>query len=103
VERRAPLYVELVGPVGLVGPWTIVPAHRAPSGRLISCRAGPTLSAENEAQPSLTSCSCQPRPEKIVLGSCSCRAKKSCWARARVGPKNRALGRPMGLVLNGHL
>jgi hypothetical protein len=29
--------------------------------------------------------------------------KKSCWAHARVGPKNRALGRPMGLVLNGHL
>jgi hypothetical protein len=29
--------------------------------------------------------------------------KKSCWARARVRPKNRAMGWPMGLVLNGHL
>jgi hypothetical protein len=29
--------------------------------------------------------------------------KSSCWARARVGPKVRALGWPMGLVLFGHL
>jgi hypothetical protein len=53
VERSTPLHVELVGPVGLVGPWAIVPAHRAPSGRLISCRAGPALWAENEAQPNV--------------------------------------------------
>jgi hypothetical protein len=30
-------------------------------------------------------------------------SKKSCWAHARVGQKNRAMGWPMGLVLNGHL
>jgi hypothetical protein len=29
--------------------------------------------------------------------------EKSCWARAHVGPKNRDMGWPMGLVLNGHL
>jgi hypothetical protein len=27
----------------------------------------------------------------------------SCWAHARVGPKCRALGWPMGLVLYGHI
>jgi hypothetical protein len=63
----------------------------AASCRLISCCAGPALWAENEAQPSPTSCSCRPGP------------KKSCWARARVGPKNRAMGWPIGLVLNGHV
>jgi hypothetical protein len=86
VGRSTPLYVELVGPFGLVGPWAIVPAHRASSGRLISCRAGPALWVENEAQPSPTSCSCRPRPEKIVLGSCSCRAKKSCFGPTH-GPR----------------
>jgi hypothetical protein len=29
--------------------------------------------------------------------------KKLCWARARVGPNFRAMGRPMGLVLFGQL
>jgi hypothetical protein len=83
-EGATGLYtVVLNGPVGLLGrrasPW-------AASCRLISCRAGPALWAENEAQPSPTSCSCRPGPEKIVLGSCSCRAKKSCYGLAH-GPR----------------
>jgi hypothetical protein len=75
--------VVLNGSVGLLGrcasPWATL-------CRLISCRAGPALWAENEAQPSPTSCSCRPGPEKIVLDSCSCRAKKSCYGRAH-GPR----------------
>jgi hypothetical protein len=77
------------GGVGLAGP-VVLMGHRARvravSGRLFSCRAGSALWAENEAQPSPTSCSCQPRPEKIVLGPCSCRAKKSCFGPAH-GPR----------------
>jgi hypothetical protein len=85
-EGATGLYtVVLNGPVGLLGrrasPW-------AASCRLISCRAGPALWADNEAQPSLTSCSCRPGPEKIVLGSCSCRAKKSCYGLAH-GPRTK--------------
>jgi hypothetical protein len=75
--------VVLNGPLGLLGrrasPW-------AASCQLISCRAGPALWAENEAQPSPTSCSCRPGPEKIVLGSCSCQAKKSWYGLAH-GPR----------------
>jgi hypothetical protein len=86
----------LNGPVGLLGrhasPW-------AASCRLISCRAGPALWAENEAQPNPTSCSCRPGPEKIVLGSCSCRAKKkSCYGLTH-GPRAKwpsILAAPLG-------
>jgi hypothetical protein len=56
------------------------------SGRLFSCRARLALWAQIEAQPSPTSCSCQPRPEKIMLGPCLCRAKKSCFGPAH-GPR----------------
>jgi hypothetical protein len=70
------------GPVGLLGyrasPW-------ATSGRPDSCRAGLSLWIEIAAQHSPTSCS-QPRPEIIVLGSCSCRAKFSCFGPAH-GPR----------------
>jgi hypothetical protein len=76
--------VVLNGPVGLLGrrasPWAVT------SCRLISCRAGSALWAENEAQPSPTSCSCRLGPEKIVLGSCSCQAKISCYGLAH-GPR----------------
>jgi hypothetical protein len=51
-----------------------------------SCRAGPALWADIAAQPSPTSCSCRPRPDNIVLGSCSCRAKKSCFGPTH-GPR----------------
>jgi hypothetical protein len=51
-----------------------------------SCRAGPALWAEIAAQPSPMSCSCRPRPDNIVLGSCSCRAKKSCFGPTH-GPR----------------
>jgi hypothetical protein len=75
-EGATGLYtVVLNGPVGLLGRRASL---WAASCRLISCRVGPALWAENEVQPSPTSCSCRPGP------------KKSCWARARVGPKNRA-------------
>jgi hypothetical protein len=82
-EGATDLYtVVLNGPVGLLGrrasPW-------AASCRMTSCRAGPALWAEDEAQPCPTLCSCRPGPEKIVLGSCSCRAKKSCYGLAH-GP-----------------
>jgi hypothetical protein len=83
-EGATGLYtVVLNGLVGLLGrhasPW-------AASCRLISCRVGPALRTENEAQPSPTSCSCRPGPENIVLGSCSCRDKKSCYELAH-GPR----------------
>jgi hypothetical protein len=57
----------------------------AASGQGVSCWAGLTLWAEIIAQHSPTSCSCRPRPEIIVLGSCSCRVKKSCFGPAH-GP-----------------
>jgi hypothetical protein len=68
--------------------WAIGPRAStwAASCRLFSCRAGLTLWAEVAAQPSPTSCSCRPRPEIIVLGSCSCRAKNSCFGLAH-GPR----------------
>jgi hypothetical protein len=51
-----------------------------------SCRAGLALWAEFAAQHSPMSCSCRPRPDSIVLGPCSCRAKKSCFGPAH-GPR----------------
>jgi hypothetical protein len=53
---------------------------------VFSCRVGPTLWAEIVAQHSPMSCSCRPRPEIIVLGSCSCRTKNSCFGPAH-GPR----------------
>jgi hypothetical protein len=83
-EGATGLYtVVLNGLVGLLGRRASL---WAASCRLISCRAGLALWAENEAQPSPTSCSCRPGPENIVLGSCSCRAKKSCYGLAH-GPR----------------
>jgi hypothetical protein len=91
------IYVVLNGPVGLLGrrasPW-------AASCRLTSCRAGPALWAENEARPSPTSCSCRPGPEKIVLGSCSCRDKKLCYGLAH-GPRAKWPSIPMISPLQG--
>jgi hypothetical protein len=73
------------GPFGLMG---LVPAQWAASCRPISCRARPARWAEIATQHCPTVGSCRPEPEKIVLGSCSCRAKKSCWTRAHVGKKS---------------
>jgi hypothetical protein len=73
----------LDGPVGLLGhrasPWVT-------SGRPDLCRVGLARWVEIAAQHSLMSCSCRSRPEIIVLGSCSCRAKLSCFGPA-YGPR----------------
>jgi hypothetical protein len=80
-----------VGPAGPGGPLGLVPAHgprRAYNFRAVLGRHyGLTL------QPSPAQRRARAGPGPIT----------SCWARARVGPKSRALGRPMGLVLFGHL
>jgi hypothetical protein len=75
------LFVGPDGPSGLLG---LVPAHA--SCWVFSCRVGPTLWAEIVAQHSPMSCSCRPRPEIIVLGSCSCRTKNSCFGPTH-GPR----------------
>jgi hypothetical protein len=77
--------------VGPAGPLGLVPAHgprraynfRAVLGRHYGLRL----------QPSPVQRRARAGPGPIT----------SCWVRARVGPKSRALGRPMGLVLFGHL
>jgi hypothetical protein len=74
-----------LGQLGQSGFWARA-STRATSCRLISCRARPALWAEVAAQHSPTSCSCRPRPEIIVLGPCSCRAKNSCFGPAH-GPR----------------
>jgi hypothetical protein len=70
------LFIGPDGPVGLLGhrasPWATLRRHD-------SCRAGLAWWAEIAALHSPTSCSCRPRPEIIVLGSCSCRVKLSCF------------------------
>jgi hypothetical protein len=76
----------------------------AASCQAISCRVGPTLLAEVAAQHSSTSCSCRPRPEKIMLGSCLCRAKLSCFGPAH-GPHaflaNYTLSSTSSKILHG--
>jgi hypothetical protein len=77
------LFIGPDGPIGLSGhrasPW-------ATSGQPDSCHAGLARWAKIAAQHSPSSCSCRPRPEIIVLGSCSCRAKLSCFEPAH-GPR----------------
>jgi hypothetical protein len=77
---RQLIYASELVPDGLLG---VVPFD------FMSC--WPTLWAEVAAQHNPTSCSCRPRLEIIVLGSCLCRVKNSCFGQA------------MGLVLFDHL
>jgi hypothetical protein len=65
----------VAGPFGLMG---LVPAQWAASCRPISCRAGPARWAEIATNTARRWARAGPSP------------KKSCWARARVEPKNRA-------------
>jgi hypothetical protein len=72
--KHVALYVN--GPVGLLGR---VPAHGPLCAGLFRVVPGGHGGLGKQPSTSPTTCSCQPRPEAIVLGPCSCRANISCF------------------------
>jgi hypothetical protein len=79
------------GPAGPSGPLGLVLAHEPHRAKLFHAVLGWHYGLELKPITARRRARAGPGP------------KISCWARARVGPNYRAMGRPMGLVLFGQL
>jgi hypothetical protein len=71
------------GPAGSSGPLGLVPAHGPHRAQLFRAVLGQHYGLELQPSKARRRARAGPGP------------KKSCWARARVGPNCRAMGRPM--------
>jgi hypothetical protein len=72
--------------LGQLGQWVVVPAHGLRRARRFRVVLGWHSGLRLQPRTSPTSCSCRPKPNNIVLGSCSCRAKMSCFGLVH-GPR----------------